>query len=63
LNRLRSSVDEVVACGEEGMVLAERFTYPTTPPCSVQTSPMAFQHDQAQWNLNVQLQDIVTEIR
>ncbi|KAF8437625.1 CHAT domain-containing protein [Boletus edulis BED1] len=56
LSRLRSPLDEVVALGDTGERLAEKFKELASP------LRHASQHDQA-WNLNAQLQDVVSAIR
>jgi CHAT domain-containing protein len=64
LIRLRSPLDKVIASGDTGKVLADKFTQSASLLRSVlHDLPNAeSQHDRA-FRLNIQLQDIVTEIR
>ena len=64
LIRLRSPLDKVIASGDPGKKLAEKFTQLASLLRNVLDAPSnaESQHDRA-FRLNIQLQDIVTEIR
>jgi CHAT domain-containing protein/tetratricopeptide (TPR) repeat protein len=64
LIRLRSPLDKVIASGDVGKKLADRFTQLASLLRSVLDAPpnVESQHDQA-CRLNIQLQDIIPEIR
>ena len=61
---LRSPLDKVIASGDTGMKLADKFTQLASLLRSVLDAPpnTESQHDRV-FHLNIQLQDIVTEIR
>ncbi|KAG8215519.1 hypothetical protein J3R82DRAFT_9167 [Butyriboletus roseoflavus] len=62
LTRLRSPLDDVIACGQTGKVLADEFTQQTSLIRTALDSPGADQHDRVR-HLNVELQTVVTRIR
>ena len=62
LTRLRPPLDDVIASGPAGKILADEFTQQTSQIQTALNSPGADQHDRV-CNLNVQLQKVVTKIR
>ena len=62
LTRLRSPLDDVIASGQAGEMLAEEFTRQTLLIRTALGSPGAGQHDEV-YRLNVELQRVVTRIR
>ena len=62
LSRLRSPLDDVLASGPEGKVLANEFTHLTALIRNALDSPGSDRHDQV-WRLNLQLQTVVSNIR
>ena len=62
LTRLRSPLDDVIASGQAGEKLADKFTALASRIRNMLNSPDTAEHDRA-WRLNVRLQKVVTNIR
>ena len=62
LTRLRSPLDDVIASGSRGRVLADEFTQKTSLIRTALDSPSPDQHDRV-CRLNVELQGTITKIR